>query len=108
MRYTTSGDDAVDVSMVHEVLSPSVEDTDKPNLSTQMLWISGKFDKRLRNGSEQNVIKDLLVPQDKRIEFRRNGKNHMEVWYCKEVFFPLFKPFFFFKELAFWAMSVSA
>jgi len=94
--------------MVHEVLSPSVQDADKPDLSTQVLWIPGKFKKSLRNATKQNVIKDLLVPQGKRIEFRRNGKNHMEVWYRKEVFFPLFKPFFFLEELAFRAMSVSA
>jgi hypothetical protein len=94
--------------MVHEVLSPSVQDTDKPDLSTQMFWIPGKFKKSLRNTTKQNVIKDLLVPQGKWIEFCRNGKNHMKVWYRKEIFFPLFKPFFFFKELALRAMSVSA
>jgi hypothetical protein len=32
----------------------------------------------------------------------------MEVWDGKEIFFSLFKPFFFFEELALWAMSVSA
>jgi hypothetical protein len=85
-----------------------MQDADKPDLSAQMLWISGKFDKGLRGGSEQNVIEDFLVPQDKRIELCRNSKNHMKVWYRQEVFFPLFKPFFFFKELAFRAVSVSA
>jgi len=94
--------------MVHEVLSPSVQDTDKPDLSTKMLGISGKFAKRLRDRLEQNVIEDFLIPQNKRIDFRRNSKNHMEVWYRKEIFFPLFKPFFFFKELALRAMPVSA
>jgi hypothetical protein len=85
-----------------------VQDADKSDLSAQMLGISGKFKKSLRNGSEQNVIEDSLIPQNKRIEFCRNGKDNMEVWHGKKVFFPLLEPFFFFKELALRAMSVSA
>jgi len=94
--------------MIHEVLSPSVQDGDKSDLSPQMLGISGKFEKSLCDGSKQNVIKGLLIPQDKRIKFPWEGKNHMEVWNWKEVFFPLFKPSLFLKKLALRAMSVSA
>jgi len=89
------GNDTVDVSMVHEILSPSVQDTDKPELSAKMLGISRKFDKRLRNGSEQNVIKDPLIPQSKWIEFCRNGKDYMEVWHWKDVFSSLLQPSLF-------------
>ena len=73
-----------------------------------MPGISGKLKKSLRNTAEQNVIDGSLIPQNKRIEFRRNGEYNMEVWNGKEIFFSLLKPFFFFEELALRAMSVSA
>jgi hypothetical protein len=85
-----------------------VQNADKSNLSAQMLGISGKLKKSLRNGSEQNVINDSLISQGERIEYRWYGKYNMEVWHGKKVFFPFLKPFFFFKELALRAMPVSA
>ena len=94
--------------MIHEILSPCMQNADKSNLDTQMLWVPSQFGKSLTNGAKQNVVKDAFIPQGKWIEFCRDGKDYMEVWCRKEVFFPLFKPFFFFKELAFRAMSVSA
>ena len=84
-----------------------MQDTDKPDLSAQMLGISGKFYKSLRNGSKQNVVEGSLVPQGKRTKFRRDGKDHMEVLDWKEGFFPLLEPFFFLEKLTFWAMPVS-
>jgi hypothetical protein len=94
--------------MIHEVMAPCVQDTDKSNLAAQMLGISGKFKKSLRNTTKKNIIEDSLIPQSKRIEFCGNGKYNMEIGHGKKVFFPLLKPFFFFKELALGAMPVSA
>jgi hypothetical protein len=105
---SAAGYDTVHMRVVQEILSPSVQDGDKSDLDAQMLGISGKFEQSLRNRTEQNVIKGLLIPQDKRIKFPWNGKNHMEVWDRKEIFFPLFKPSLFGKELTFRAVSVSA
>jgi len=97
----------VDVKMIHKVLSPCVQDTEKTYLDPQMFGVSGEFDKSFTNGAKQDVVKDSLIPQGKRIEFRRDGKDHMEVLDWKEGFFPLLEPFFFLEKLTFWAMPVS-
>jgi hypothetical protein len=52
----------VNVRVVHEVLSPGVKDRDKSDLSAQMLGISGKFKKSLRDRTEQDVVEDSLIP----------------------------------------------
>lgn len=81
--------------MIHEVLSPCMQNADKSNLDTQMLGVAGKLGKGLRNGAEQNVIKDPLIPQSKWIEFCRDGKDYMEVWHWKDVFSSLLQPSLF-------------
>ena len=94
--------------MIHEILSPCMQNADKSNLDTQMLWVPSQFYKSLRNGSKQNVVEGSLVPQGKRTKFRRDGEDYMEVWHRKNVFSSLLNPFFFLEKLAFWAMPVSA
>lgn len=94
--------------MIHEILSPCMQNADKSNLDTQMLWVPSQFGKSLTNGAKQNVVKDAFIPQGKWIEFRRDGEDYMEVWHWKNVFSSLLNPFFFLEKLAFWAMPVSA
>lgn len=38
-RQSTSGDDAMDMGMIHEILTPGVQDADKADASTEMLRI---------------------------------------------------------------------
>lgn len=96
----------MDVGMIHEILSPCVQDRDKSYLSTQIFGIPGEFAKSLCNRSKKDVVKDPFIPQGKRVEFCRYGKVHMEVWHWKEIFFLLLEPSLFLEKLAFGASSI--
>jgi hypothetical protein len=85
-----------------------MQDADKSDLDSQMLGVAGELGKGFSSGAKQNVIKDPLIPQGKRIEFCRDGKDHMEVWHWKNIFSSLLNPFFFLEELALRAMPVPA
>jgi len=72
-----------------------MQDRDKSYLSPQMLGVAGELGKGFSNGAKQNVIKDPLIPQGKWIEFCRDGKDYMEVWYWEDVFSSLLQPSLF-------------
>ncbi len=105
---SSSGNDVMDMGMVHEILSPRVQDADKPDLGSQALWVLRKFCQGFRNGLEQDGVEDFLIPEDKRIEQIGDGEDDVEVRYGEQVFSPVFDPPFFFEELALGTVPVSA
>jgi hypothetical protein len=94
--------------MVHEVLSPRVQDRDKPDLSSQVLWVRGKLGQSLGDGLEQDAVEDFLIPEDKGVQKIGDGEDNVEVQYWKQVLFPRLDPLLFLQKLALWAMPVSA
>lgn len=55
------GDNTVNVGMVHEVLSPGVQNADHPYACTKMLRIIGEFHERLGDGTKKKIVHDLPV-----------------------------------------------
>ena len=92
--------------MVHEVLSPRVEDSDEAGLDPETLFC--KFRERLGGDLEKNVINDFPVSQGKRIELVRQREDDVEVLDGEELFPPCLDPLLFLQELAFGAVSVPA
>ena len=78
--------------MVHEVLSPGVEDSNRADL-TQALPC--EFDQRFRGSPEEGGIENLLVSQGKGVELFREGKDDMEVGDRKKLLLPCLKPLLF-------------
>jgi hypothetical protein len=39
-RQATAGDDTMEMGMIHEILTPGVQDADKADEGTKMFWIS--------------------------------------------------------------------
>jgi hypothetical protein len=66
--------------MIHEVLSPGMQDADKPYVCTEMLKIIGEFHKRLRDPAEQYVIHYPLVHDYQGGSLRWYGEDHVEVF----------------------------
>ncbi len=60
-RETAHGDDAMDVGMVLEPLSPRVEHHQPTDGGAQSLWIRGHLQQRRRDRSKQQVVDDTLV-----------------------------------------------
>ena len=51
-RDAAARNNAVDVGVEKQVLSPRVQDAEEANLGSQVLWISGHLPKRFHDGEE--------------------------------------------------------
>jgi hypothetical protein len=78
-REPTRGNDTVNVGMQEQVLSPSVQDADPTDLSSQVFGIGCDFQQGLCAGGEQQIVKQTRVFQGEHIEFVGHGKPDMEI-----------------------------
>ena len=67
------------VGVERKFLGPGVKDGGEPGLRAEALPPLGQFDKRFGGGLEEQIIEDLTVLKEKRIEFMRQGNDYMEV-----------------------------
>ncbi len=81
--------------MIHEVLTPGMENSDHPHLGAEMFRVLGEFQERLGCRAEKQVVQDLLVPGNQGIQFGGEGEDHMEVFNGQEVLTASLDPFFF-------------
>jgi len=60
-RESTSRDDTVEVGMIHEVLTPGMENTDYAYGCTEMFWVLGEFCQCLGGGAKKQIVQDYLI-----------------------------------------------
>jgi hypothetical protein len=60
-RESTPGDDTVEVGMIHEVLTPGMENTDEAYGCTEMFWVLGEFFQCLGGGAKKQIVQDPLI-----------------------------------------------
>ena len=66
--------------MIHEVLTPGMENADNPYLCAEMFWVLGEFREGLGCRAKKQIVQDLRVHGNQGIQFRGDGKDHMEVF----------------------------
>ena len=81
--------------MIHEVLTPGVENADNPYLCAEMFRVICEFRERLGDRTEKQIVQDLAVHGDQGIEFRGEGEDHMEILNGQEVLTAGLDPFLF-------------
>ena len=81
--------------MIHEVLSPGVQNTDTPYRCTEMFRVVCEFRESLRDRTEKKIVDDLAVHGDQGIEFRGDSEDHMEILNGQEVLTAGLDPFLF-------------
>ena len=81
--------------MVHEVLTPCMENTDYSYHCTEMFWVACEFCDRLGDRTKKKIVQDLAVDGDQGIKFRGESKDHMEVRDGQEILAARLDPFFF-------------
>lgn len=94
------------MGMIHEVLSPRMEDGNHADTDAQALLC--KLHEGLRSCLEEDIVDCPLVSQGKGIERFGNGEDHMKVRDGKKLFTSCLKPLFFCEELTLGAVSVPA
>ena len=87
-RESSQRDGAVYMRMMQQVLSPGMQDAEETDLGAQMLGICGHLQKRGRDGTKEQIVKDALVPQNQRVQFARNREYHVEVTGCQKFTLP--------------------
>ena len=107
-RQSAAGYNTVDMRMIHKVLSPGVENADKPYACAEMLRIIRECHKCLRDRTEQDVIHDPLVHDNQGIQLRRYGKDYMEVLNGQKIFASGLNPLLLLQGLALGTMPVPA
>ena len=100
-------DNAVDVWMMVQILTPGVKHCKEADLGTQMLSVSCYREKSLGNGTEEKVVDQLLVLKGQRAEAIRERKHYVEIRHTKELFLPRLKPRCPGSCLALWAMAIA-
>lgn len=94
-RQSASGNNTVNMGMIHEVLPPGMQYSYEAYLCTEMLRIMWQCQKRFWDWAEKKIIRDLLIAKDKGIQFCGDGKDYMEVPNGKEVFSSGLNPLLF-------------
>jgi len=81
--------------MIHEVLSPGVQNADTPYLCPEMFRVVCEFHECFGDRTEKKIIHDPSVHGDQGIEFCGESEDHMEIRNRQEVLTAGFDPFFF-------------
>jgi hypothetical protein len=85
----------MDVGMIHEVLTPGVQNADAPYPCTEMFRVVCEFCENLGDGTEKKIVHDLPVHGYQGIEFRGEGKDHMEILNGQKILTARLDPFLF-------------
>src|SRR5437016_6306213 len=107
-RESACGNDAVNVGMQEQVLSPSMQDADHADLGAQVFAIDGDLEQGLCTGGEQQVVEQTRVLQGQHIEFVRHSEHNMEVAGGQEFAFASRQPALARLRLALGAVPISA
>ncbi len=101
-------DNAVNMRMVFERLAPSVEDSKKPNVSTEVLRISSYLEDGLRRSAKKDFIDFLLILKRDCRNLLGYGKDDVKVFDGQEITLSVGEPFSPRSLLAFWTVTVPA
>ena len=98
----------MDVRVMHEILSPGVNDGGKADFGAEMFGVGGKSEKGLGCSLEEDVVNHLLILQSDGCQGIRYGEDDMVIFDWQDFSTPGIQPFSFFQSLTLWAVSVSA
>ena len=75
----------MDVGMMLEVLSPTMEHAEEPYVRAEVFGVAGKFEQRSGTGAKEQVIKQTLVLQDESGELVGQGEDDVEVRHGQQL-----------------------
>ena len=84
--------DTVQVGMMHQVLTPGVQDGEEANVSAEMLGIGADRSQRLGGGLKEQVIDHRFVLIGDRRDLFGQRKDHVEVLTIEQLRLPMLDP----------------
>ena len=64
---TAGGNDAVEMRMQSEVLSPGVQNAEEADLGSEVLWVGRNFEHGLGAGAEEQIVEQPWVALTERV-----------------------------------------
>jgi len=107
-RKRTAGDKAMNMRMMHERLTPCVENRQEPDLAAKVTGIGSDDLERCRNGIEQDRIDHCLVMKRDLGDLARYRENDVEIGHWQQIGLSVGKPAFARRTLALGAMPIAA
>jgi hypothetical protein len=96
------------VRMMHQVASPSMQNSEEANLRAEVFWIGSYSTQGLGRRLKENVVDHLLVLVSDRCDLVRNSEDNMEVLAVEKFGLTIFDPLGTGQRLALWTMPVAA
>jgi len=96
------------VRVLREILSPCVQNAEGTGLGAEIAPVAANGGKHVHAGVEQQIVEQSLIVKDQRIEFDRNGEDHMEVCDGQQLPLPLLEPAGARQRTAFGTVTVAA
>ena len=89
---TAGGNDAVEMRMQSEVLSPGVQDAEEADLGSEVLGVGGNLKHGLGGGAEEQIIEQPWIALTERVQLVGQGKDDVEIRYAEQVLFAPCEP----------------
>ena len=91
-RKPAGGHHAVQVGMMHQVLSPRVQDGEKTDLGAEMLGLGGNLQERLGSCLEQDAVDDPLIRQCQGAQLGWQREHHVKIRNIEQFRLPRLQP----------------
>ena len=78
-RAAAGGHDTMNVRVKIELLAPTMQDTEKTDLGTEVFWVASDFEKGFRAGTKQQIVEDLFILQHHRSQATGQSEDHVQV-----------------------------
>lgn len=105
---SASCDDAMEVRVEPEVLSPRMEDGGETDLGSEVLLVAGDGLERLCCGTEEHAVHEALVAEGERTKLVGESEDDMEVMDGQEPCFSFVEPLGLFEALALRTVTITA
>ena len=89
---TAGGNDAVEMRMRSEVLSPGVQNAEEADLGSEVLGVGRNFKHGLSAGAEKQIVEQPWVALTERVQLVGQGKDDVEVGHDEQILFAPCEP----------------
>src|SRR5271156_3774531 len=86
------GNDAVEMRMQSQVLSPGVQNAEEADLGSEVLGAGRNFEHGLSAGAEEQIVEQPWIALTERIQLVGQGKDDVEVGHAEQILFAPCQP----------------
>ena len=89
---TSGGNDAVEMRMQSQVLSPGVQNAEEADLGSEVLGVGRNFEHGLSAGAEEQIVEQSWITLTKRVQLVGQSKDDVEVGHAEQILFATRQP----------------